>query len=181
MYGLVNKAVYQLVVSNYGRENWEKIRNKAGLHDDDFISMESYPDELTYRLVQASSDVLALTPEQVLEAFGEYWITYTAKEGYGNLLDMAGTSLTEFLNNLDQLHSCVGHVMPRLNPPSFHCSDVQNNSLKLHHYSSRRGLEHMVIGLIKGLGKKFNSVCSITLEQSTSQGADHNVFFIQWS
>jgi two-component system chemotaxis sensor kinase CheA len=34
------------------------------------------PDEVTYKLVGAASEVLGIPPNQVLEAFGEYWIIY---------------------------------------------------------------------------------------------------------
>jgi hypothetical protein len=181
MYGLVNKAIEELVIHKFGKESWESIRSKAGFHDVSFVSMQSYPDDVTYKLVGAASSVLQLQPEEILQAFGEYWVTYTASEGYGTLLDMAGNDLGQFLQNLDQLHSCVGHVMPNLKPPSFKCTDILNNSLVLHHYSSRAGLEHMIIGLIKGLGKRFNTTCSVELLETTSQGADHNVFKINWS
>jgi hypothetical protein len=180
MYGLVNKAVQQLATHNHGPEKWDQIRLKAGVDDDSFLTMESYPDELTYKLVESVSEVLGISQQQVLEALGEYWITYTAQEGYGNLLDMAGSSFYEFVKNLDQLHSCVGHIMPKLSPPSFQCTDVTPHSLKLHHFSHRIGLEHMVVGLVRGLGKRFDTPCTITLEESSSKGSDHNVFLVQW-
>lgn len=180
MYGLVNKGIYELVVNQYGKESWNSIRAQAGLGEDDFISMESYPDGLTYKLIAATSQILQITQEKVLEKFGEYWITHTANEGYGNLLDMAGTTFTDFLKNLDQLHSCVGHIMPGVSPPSFQCTDIRDKSLVLHHYSSREGLEHMVVGLITGLGKRFQLECSVTMKESTRTGGDHNVFLIEW-
>lgn len=181
MYGLINKGIEDLVIDNFGKEKWLLIQKEAGLEDLEFVSMQSYSDDLTYRLIAAASRVLSLKEEEILETFGEYWITFTAREGYGNLLDMAGNSLHDFLNNLDQLHSVVGHLLPKLTPPSFKCTDVTPNSLRLHHYTSRSNLHHMVTGLIKGLGKKFNLNCSVQLEQSKDNGADHNVFYIQWS
>jgi hypothetical protein len=181
MYGLVNKAVRQLIQSNYGKATWDQIRAEAGYQEEDFINMEGYPDELTFQLVAASSRVLGLNSEQILEAFGEYWIIYTAQEGYGDLLKMGGDSLYDFLKNLDQLHSCVGQIMPALHPPSFQCTEVKSNALKLHHFSHRKGLEYMVVGLIKGLGKRYNKECVVTILEATSSGADHNVFYIEWS
>ena len=58
MYGLVNKAVEELVVSNFGEDKWELIKSKAGVDVDVFISNESYPDSMTYDLVGAASEVL---------------------------------------------------------------------------------------------------------------------------
>jgi hypothetical protein len=59
--------------------------------------MKSYPDEITFSLVGAASEVLQLSPEAILEAFGEYWILYTADEGYKDILNIYGKTLLEFL------------------------------------------------------------------------------------
>ena len=93
MYGLVNKAVVDLVCSKFGQDTWNKIKAKAEVDIDVFVSMDAYPDDVTYRLVGAASEVLKIPPEQVLEAFGEWWVLYTASEGYGPLLDASGTTL----------------------------------------------------------------------------------------
>ena len=55
MYGLVNKAVRGLVTQVAGEDAWARIRQDAGVEDDDFISLEAYDDDVTYRLVAAAS------------------------------------------------------------------------------------------------------------------------------
>src|SRR5215218_5594687 len=114
MYGLVNKAVVDLVVNKFGEDTWVKIKNKAGVDHDLFVSMDAYPDDITYRLVGAASEVLGIPPAAVLEAFGEWWVLYTAQEGYGPMLDASGKTLREFLENLDALHARVALTMPAL-------------------------------------------------------------------
>ena len=59
MYGLVNRALQQLVCSQRGEHIWNEIRAKAGVEDEVFMRMDSYPDDVTHRLVAAASDVLA--------------------------------------------------------------------------------------------------------------------------
>lgn len=180
MYGLVNKALEDLVRTRYGEDTWEAIRRNAGVDIDAFISMDAYPDEVTYKLVGAASEVLGLSAEEVLKAFGEYWVRYTAKEGYGELLKMAGDTLPAFLQNLDNLHTRVGLIFPNLKPPSFRCTDIREDSLRLHYYSpaGRAGLAPFVIGLVNGLAVMFKTETSITQTGSRSQGADHDEFLI---
>jgi len=161
MYGMLNRAVKGLVLQSHGHEAWERIRTKAGLVDDVFLSMEQYPDEVTYRLVGAASEVLGSTPEAILEAFGEYWITYTAEAGYGEILRAAGQSLEEMLANLDQLHTRVRLGMPHLKPPSFRLERNPDGSLTLHYSSERRGLAPCVVGLVKGLAKRFGEAVTV--------------------
>ena len=156
MYGLVNKAVEDLVCSRFGEETWAQIQDRAGVDVVGFVSMEPYPDEITYKLVAAASEVLGAPVSALLEAFGEHWILYTAREGYGELISMFGTSLREFLGNLDNMHMRVGLSFPQLRPPSFIVRDVAPGVVELEYHSSREGLAPMVVGLLKGLGKSFD-------------------------
>lgn len=54
-----------------------------------------------------------------MQAFGGFWVQFTATEGYSELMDMSGDNLPEFLQNLDNLHAGVGVSFPQLKPPSF--------------------------------------------------------------
>src|ERR1700761_8886775 len=105
MYGLINKAIHDLVTTRFGDAKWQEICHKAGVTDAAFVSMEKYPDETTYRLVGAASEVLATPAEDVLELFGEYWTVYSAEAGFGHLLEFAGSNLVDFLRNLDNMHT----------------------------------------------------------------------------
>ena len=181
MYGLVNRAPQDLVCSRFGEDTWETIKRNAGVDIDVFVSMEAYPDDVTYKLVKAASEIVGLDAEEVLKAFGEYWVSYTAKEGYGELLKLAGDTLPAFLQNLDNLHTRVGLMFPRLKPPSFWCTDIREDSLRLHYrpgLDSRAGLAPFVVGLLKALAVRFKTEIEINQTASRSQGADHDEFLI---
>ena len=180
MYGLVNKAIEDMVCSRFGEDTWEEIKQKADLDIDVFISMDAYPDDVTHKLVRAASGVLGLSAEELLKAFGEYWVLYTAKEGYGEMLEMAGDNLPDFLQNLDNLHARVGLSFQHLKPPSFQCTDTHEDSLHLHYQSTRVGLAPMVMGLIKGLGERFKTEINITQISSRDKGAEHDEFSIKY-
>lgn len=178
MYGLVNKAIQDMVCSRFGEETWKQIKHKAEVDVDVFLSMEGYPDDITHKLVKAASVVLSLSPKQIMQAFGEFWVQYTAQEGYGEMMDMSGDTLPEFLENLDNLHARVGVSFPKLQPPSFECTEMEENSLSLHYRSDREGLTPMVIGLIKGLGIRFDREVHITQTQNRDEGAEHDEFLV---
>ena len=180
MYGLVNKAIADMVRSKFGEDTWQAIRQKAAVEDTTFLSMEGYPDDVTHRLVKAGSEVLGLSPAQVMQAFGEFWVEFTATEGYGELMDMSGDSLPEFLQNLDNLHARVGVSFPQLKPPSFDCHEVDDQALTLEYRSEREGLAPMVVGLVKGLGTRFDTEVEVEQTQSRDEGADHDEFLIQY-
>jgi hypothetical protein len=140
--------------------------------------MNQYHDDITYRLVGAASDVLGLPAEAILKAFGCYWMLYTSKEGYDQMLHMTGSTLLEFLQNLDNMHARIGLIYPHVQPPSFQCSDIAERSLHLHHYSDRPGLTPMVVGLLEGLAIMFDTPIDVTLVSSRETGDDHDVFSI---
>jgi hypothetical protein len=180
MYGLISQALEDYVRRGFGESAWSEVRGRAGLGDEDmFLSMESYPDELTFRLVQATTEVLGLSVPQVLEAFGEHWVLYTAQEGYGAMLSMFGTSLQQFLLNLDNLHSHVALTFPELRPPSFEVEWIpgHGDSLLLHYRSERTGLAPMVVGLLRGLGRRFAQDVRVN-QLGRGAADDHDVFRI---
>ena len=48
MYGIVNKAIEDLIINNYGIEKWEIIKQKSNIDIDFFMSNEPYDDAITY-------------------------------------------------------------------------------------------------------------------------------------
>ncbi len=161
MYGLINRGIKDFALAQGGEALWNNVRHRAGLDVDTFISMDAYPDELTYGLVQAASEELAMDPAVFLEQFGEYWVLYTGQEGYGPVMDAAGNSLEEFLGNLDGLHARVRLSMPDLKPPGFSCTVNPDGGCTVAYYSTRQGLEPLVVGLLKGLGRRFDTPVSV--------------------
>ena len=160
MYGLVNKAVEQLVTEQFGDEQWRRIRERAEV-DTTFVAMSSYPDEVTYRLVEAASEVLGAPPEQILEAFGEHWIRYTVDEGYGDMMALYGDTVFEFLNNMNSLHAQIRLTFPELKPPVITCEALPGGDIEVAYRSDRPGLAPMLVGLIRGLGKRFGTPVEI--------------------
>lgn len=179
MYGLVNRAIEQLVVSLKGEDAWQRVRARAGAADDGFIAMRAYDDDLTYRLVGAVSEETGLTAEQVLEAFGEYWILYTAKEGYGELLDMAGHGLRDFLAGLNEMHGRVEMIFPHMKLPMFSVHDRGPGEYEVHYHSERQGLAPMVTGLLKGLAQRVGQAAEIRHLKAASAADPGDVFLVR--
>ena len=180
MYGIVNKAIQELVIANFGEEKWDIILEKSGIEEDFFISSEAYDDDITFQLARAVSDEMNMSLKDVLIAFGEWWVLKTTKEKYGGLMESGGSTLKEFLINLPLFHNRVMLIYPKLTPPEFKISEVTENSLKLHYFSKREGLQEFVRGLIQGLGLMFETETTIELLQTRDFGDDHEIFKISW-
>jgi hypothetical protein len=156
MYGLVNKAAQDFVIEGHGEEVWQIIRAKAGVEEVAFVSMQPYPDEITYNIVGAASAHLGADPDDILEAFGQYWIKFTMVEGYSHLLDLAGRTFPEFLNNLNNMHAHIAQSFTELKPPSFYCETIDAHTFRFEYHTERPGLVRFVKGLLLGLGERFN-------------------------
>lgn len=180
MYGMVNKAVEEMVLSAHGEPVWREIKSRAGIKQDIFISNEGYPDEVTYALVGAASEVLQLPAAKILHAFGQHWVLNTARKGYGHMMKAGGSNLGEFLSNLPAFHDRVALLYPKLVPPRFEVTDRLPTSLHLHYITHRDGLTPFVEGLIDGLGQMFSTPARSTLLESKQKGADHDIFLVEW-
>ncbi|MGO4818593.1 heme NO-binding domain-containing protein [Flavobacterium sp. W22_SRS_FP1] len=180
MYGIVNKAIEELVIANFGEVKWEAIKLRSGIDVDYFISTEPYDDDITFKLAQAISQEMGMTLSAVFVAFGEWWVLKTTKEKYGGLMESGGNNLKDFLMNLPAFHNRVMLIYPKLTPPEFRVSDITENSINLHYFSKREGLQDFVRGLIQGLGIMYTTAVTISLIQTREKGSTHEVFNISW-
>lgn len=180
MYGMVNKAVEQLICKDHGTAAWEKIKARAGVEIDVFMSNDPYDDAVTYRLVGTASEVLQKPAGEILHALGEHWVLFTAREDYGDLLKLHGDTLYEFLVNLPDFHSRVQMIFPNLKPPVFSVENIRPSSIDVHYRTHRQGLAQFVVGLLCGLGKYFDTPVTVKQTADRNTGADHDVFHVSW-
>jgi Haem-NO-binding len=180
MYGIVNKAIQDLVITNFSEAVWEKVKVTSGVDVDYFLSNEPYNDDITFKLAGAVAIEANMPLSNVLIAFGEWWILKTGKEKYGSLLEAGGKNLKEFLVNLPAFHNRIMLMYPKLTPPEFKISNVEENSIYMHYFSKREGLQEFVRGLFQGLGKLYSTAVIIELIQSRNEGSTHEIFKVSW-
>lgn len=181
MYGIINKALEELVSINFGPDKWKAIKEKSNIPFDFFISTEPYDDEITLKLIQSVSEEMNLSVEEVLFLFGRWWVVITTKERYGDLMRSGGNTLREFLINLPSFHNRILLLYPKLTPPEFRVSHLAENSLHLHYISKRQGLSSFVLGLIEGLGVIYETELSVDLIKSRDSGDPHEIYKITWA
>lgn len=179
MYGMVNNAIQEMMVARLGNEGWSRVRARSGVNDAFFVSLEPYPDDLTYRLVGAAAEELGVKVESFLEDFGRFWIEYALRTSYGPLLRGAGRSFAETVAALDAMHSRVGMALPKLRPPSFTIIS-QESGLTIKYTSTREGLAPFVVGLLHGLATMHGENISVTHSKQRSAQAAHDEFRVEY-
>lgn len=179
MYGLLNRAIKDLVESSFGPDAWASVVDKVGPSALDFIAMKKYPDELTYELVAAVSQISGLSQDAVMDAFGEHWISYTGHVGHGDLISIMGDDVITFLRNLDSMHIRIMSMFPELEPPKFVIEDLGGGMYEMDYYSHRPALWPVVIGMVRGLGKMLKQDVSIRLLTPKTEPVGYDRFLIQ--
>ncbi len=178
MYGLINRSIKELVLRHHGEGMWSRIAQRAGCGDTEFLGMESYPDELTYDLVGAAAAELNVEPAALLEAFGRHWVLHSAPASYGDLMSLTGSTVEEFLGNLDMLHDRVANILPALRPPEFRSVVQPDGSILLTYITHRPGLAPIVVGMVNGLGERFGRSLRIEHVERREDTGTHDLFRI---
>jgi hypothetical protein len=178
MYGLINRSIKELVLRHHGEGMWKRIAMRAGCSDVEFLGMESYPDELTYTIVGAAAAELNVEASTLLEAFGRHWVLHSSTESYGDLMSLTGSTLEEFLGNLDMLHDRVANILPALRPPEFRSAVQPDGSILLTYITHRPGLAPIVVGMVNGLGERFGRSVGIEHLERREDTGTHDLFRI---
>ncbi|HMP30033.1 MAG TPA: heme NO-binding domain-containing protein, partial [Saprospiraceae bacterium] len=77
-------------------------------------------------------------------------------------------------------HNRVMMMYPKLTPPEFKISNVEEHSLHLHYFSKRIGLTAFVYGLMTGLGKFFNTDVTTEHLESIPSESTHEILKVTW-
>ena len=179
MYGVINKSLRDMVIEGYGEAIWEQVLAKAGVPGDSFLAMRSYDDEITFRLAVASSDALGIDVDTALYAFGQHWVGHTLVRDYDALVRSTGSSMLEFLENLNELHDRISTTFLDYQPPEFRVSDLENGRMEVQYISHREGLNSFVSGLLVALSERFNEPMSIeAVENLSPESGTHTKFHL---
>ncbi|XP_039510812.1 guanylate cyclase soluble subunit beta-2-like [Pimephales promelas] len=181
-YGFINTCLKSLVIDRFGEETWDKLRDEARVQDT-FMTYEVYTDDITMQLVTEACKMLDLEQSVLLRQFGEYFFEFCKRSGYDHMLRTLGGNLFEFMENLDSLHSYLSLSYKEMNAPSFRVEKNNDGTLQLHYYSDRRGLCHIVPGIIGAVAKDFfNSTIKMEIvnqiEEVERMGKKEHVVFL---
>ncbi|XP_042698675.2 guanylate cyclase soluble subunit beta-2-like isoform X2 [Chrysemys picta bellii] len=182
MYGFINTCLKSLVIEKFGEETWEKLKTQAEVQDT-FMTYTVYDDAITLKLIQEACKILDVSEDAMLKLFGEYFFTFCKMSGYDRMLQTLGGNLTEFIENLDALHSYLALSYQEMNAPSFRVEKRTDGAMLLHYYSDRRGLCHIVPGIIESVARDFfNSEVTMEIltqsEEKERTGKKEHVIFL---
>jgi len=178
MYGMIHRALREMVIAQRGASAWEMIVLDAAVEPVHMLSAVVHDDAVTMRIMDAAARSLDLDMAECLETFGESWISFAARGSYGSFLDFLGSDLAAFIGNLDRMHLTIVNAMPSARMPSFTVLEAKPGFISLVYRSERDGLEPFVCGLFKGLLARFGLTGTVTCMGKCDGGIQFDLAFI---
>lgn len=175
---MIHRAARQFALERLGEPFWEQFAADNGLSEADFITGQSYPDAVTYAVIAGLAKAAGMSQDELLEAFGRFWIDYARRGSYANLMALGGKTLPAFLANLNRMHSGLAMAMPGAQMPDFFVLAETPQRLRLSYLSGRPGLEPFVRGLLIGLCGMFNADADVVFEPGAPEAG--SVFEIRY-
>lgn len=162
MKGTVHKCVEKLITGKFGAEKWQACLTYVGLDEDHFFMMNDDVDEpLTMKLItEAIPSVCNLSVQQVLDAFGQYWVNDYTSKIYAPYYEGC-TCSKDLILKLDFIHRSVTEKIPNSRPPRLSYQWLDSNTLSVT-YVSERGLIDLFVSIAKGVGTYYKEDLKIT-------------------
>lgn len=179
MYGIIYKAFEQYVIDNFDVETWNVIISKSLFAMDIKTIDQPYNDAITLEIAQILSKNTNLAIDKILLQLGEDVVKIT-REKYLLIMESRDNNLKDYLLNLPSFHNRMLLIYPKLTPPEFKVTVVNDTILMLHYYTSTPGMKEYIRGYLNGLVKAFES--SVVIEHVVSKELNkfEDVFKISW-
>ena len=155
MKGVIAKCLQELVVEQFGQDKWDAVISKVPDVPKIIVPIADIPDEKVLQLVGETCEVLGVSLQQAADAFGEYWVNVYSQKLYKRYYEKNKTA-RDFILYLDRIHEAMTENMPNAMPPRFEYEWKDDKTL-LFNYSSHRDLIDFAVGLLKGVGKYYNT------------------------
>jgi guanylate cyclase soluble subunit beta len=165
MYGMIHRAVRQMVFDELGEDVWLALEHKLGIGPTELLTGMVYDDALTIAIISEASARLNISVDACLFEFGRYWIKYAEHGSLASIMNFTGQDLASFIKNLDRLHLAVGAAMPGARLPSFTTISKEPGRLMVEYRSDRTGLEQFVLGLFDGLITRFGATGDVKIAE----------------
>lgn len=158
MHGLINRAIQCFVRDSYGQNRWIEVTQLADLGFTDFEAMLHYDEALTWAVLDATAQSLAVPRETVLEDIGTYLVSHPNVEALRRLLRFGGVSFVEFLHSLDELPDRARLAVDDLDLPGMELREYGLNAYSLSCESGREGFGHVMMGILRTLADDYGAL-----------------------
>jgi hypothetical protein len=167
MHGIVFSELKKFVDKNYGINIWPVLLSASGLNGKAYQPNLPYPDVELIEIVRQACILTELPKDSLLEAFGKFIVP--------DLIAVFKYTINSSWKTLDLIENVetVIHKAVRLNnkgaqPPKLKVSRVSANLIEIL-YQSPRKMEHLGVGIIKGIAEHYNEKVHVNFRALTTE------------
>ena len=161
MKGTIVKCLEELVITQFGKDKWEKSLSDVGLNTSTvFWPRADIDDGQVLKLVGAVCSNLDISLSQAADAFGDYWVNVYSQRMYPLYYERNATA-RDLLLDMNAVHTEMTRSLQNARPPRFEYEWEDDKTLVMC-YKSHRGLLDFVVGLVKGVGKRYEEPLQVT-------------------
>ncbi|MBF0186855.1 MAG: heme NO-binding domain-containing protein [Magnetococcales bacterium] len=161
MNGIIFLACEDFIVERLGLDGWDALMAKAGLSECYYQPDQSYPDAEAEAIFSAMPELLELSREESLIAFGRHMAPGLVEMAQAMGLigdDWTTMDILEFVP--DGVHGVLAEDDPDMDPPDMRTLRLKHGEIAIA-YMSKRRLCHMIRGIIQGLGEMYDEPLAI--------------------
>ena len=161
MKGSIPTCLKRMTIAHFSQALWEETLENIGISKYTAFPVLANIDDLTViKIVEELSYILEISPEQLADKFGDYWVNIYSQEAYSRYY-LKYQRAMDFLLGMDELHKQVTQQINNAQPPRFGYQ-LEADNIMIMEYKSQRNLIDLMIGLIKGVGKYYHEKLAIT-------------------
>jgi predicted hydrocarbon binding protein len=175
MHGVLHRELKEYVEERTD-EDWEALRDRAGIEPKLYLPVSHYPDEEFEAVVDTLVEASGEQRRAVLNSFGAY-LAPTLLETFRSHI-REGWGLLDLLEHLEDIYDRIGGQNEETTPPTVHCDRVVSDMAVLT-YRSDRELCWLAEGLLAGVADEYDAEVTIEQEQCLHEGDDRCEFTVE--
>ena len=163
MHGMINRAFQEFIEVRYGHPIWEEVCSQANLPFTEFEAMLQYNDAYTIRCFEATTRVLHLETNALLEDLGTHLITHKPLEPLRRLLRFGGGTFCEFVLSLEELEERGRLVAPDLEIPSVGVTQYDTTGFLVASKWKLPGSGPVLLGALRAMADDYGALVTLSL------------------
>ncbi len=169
MQGFFHLLLEAYISETLGAQRLREIRQLAGMQGPP-LATEYYPDQITSRLIQAISDQQHVSPDDVWNHFGIYFMNAPLVEQHYRAFLEGPTSAHSFLVQVPTIHRLLAAHLKGVSFPQITFVEHAPELLEVV-YDSPRRLCSFLLGMIEGVGIRFHEALEVREMECQHRGA----------
>ncbi|HEU5198115.1 MAG TPA: heme NO-binding domain-containing protein [Ktedonobacterales bacterium] len=169
MQGFIHLLLEAYASEKIGPRALPEIRRLAGVSSPP-LATQFFPDEMTFRLMQAAASLQGIDAGDFLYQFGIYFITAPLMERSFRTFLEGQRSARDFIMQAPSIHRALQVSMPRANMPTLRYIEHTNGVLEIV-YESHRPFCRFLQGILEGIAIRFHEPLEVHEMECQQRGA----------